>query len=453
MRLIHLLSGAVASVLLLGLVGVPGEIVIRAGDATRPWRPAGLGTPPIDVVGTVSATSQVVGGVAVSGRWGLTGDSLTGRRISDGGVAWTYRNDWGDDLVGHVVLDDRRLAAVWRDGRVTLIDAPEGRIVWQTGMPPGPGHEANRVYDEEWGAAWEISVARDGSVPVLVILHEGRLDVLDGRTGAVRWSYPPGPAGSCQVPGAARGVGQVVLVSGNCPGPDTGSGSGLGPSTGLGAGAGPGASAGAGASADAGAGASADAGAGAGASADAGAGPGAGSGPGAGTGPQPDVVLSAADGRPLWRFDGGALWHARDLGDGRLAYVDERGRLNVRRAGDGKPVWRVPLAGGGEASGGESMGVSAGLVTVRTRTQVTAYRTADGSLAWRRDLGDTWSDTVLTDGVHTYVAEDTRTLAKLDARTGRLIDRHRFKADITPAWMRDGLAGISVLYGDDVVVG
>ncbi|UBU09925.1 outer membrane protein assembly factor BamB family protein [Nonomuraea gerenzanensis] len=389
MRLIHFLSCALASVLLLGLIGLPGEIITSAGGAAQPWRPAGRGTPPIDVVGRVSAASTVVGDVAVAGRWELTGDSLSGERIGDGATVWTYRNAWGDDLVGHPALDDRRLAAVWRDGRVTSIDVTDGRVVWQTDIPPGPGHEANRAYDEEWGAAWEITVARHGSVPVLVILHEGRLDVLDGRTGAIRWSYPPASTGTCQAPGSARGVGEVVLVFGNCANP----------------------------------------------------------------GPQPEVALSAADGRPLWRFDGGELWHARDLGDGRLASVDEKGRLNVRAAGDGKIVWQTTLPRRDDSPAGEEMGVAAGLLTVRTRTEVSAYRIADGGLAWRRAMKDAWSDTVLTDGTHTYVAEDAGTLLKLDARTGHLVDRHRFESDISPSWMRDGLAGISVLHGDDVVVG
>lgn len=49
--------------------------------------------------------------------------------------------------------------------------------------------------------------------------------------------------------------------------------------------------------------------------------------------------------------------------------------------------------------------------------------------------------------------EDATTLVKLDARTGRIGDRHRFEDDITPRWMRDGLAGIGVGTGDDVVIG
>lgn len=391
MRLIQIVSCAVVSILLLGLVGWPGETMMPMGDSSYPWRPAGWGTAGIDVVGRAPFAAEVYGDVAVRSRWGLRTEGLVGERITDGSTAWRYENGWADDSLGPVRMNDRRVADIWRDGRVSLIDVPDGRIVWQADLPPGPDHEANRAYDEEWGAAWEISVARDGSVPLVVVLHDGRLDVLDGRTGAIRWSYPSASSASCPaggpVLGSVRSAGQTVLVFQDCAGAES------------------------------------------------------------------NVALSAADGRRLWGFDGGELWHARALGADRLASVDDGGALVVRRVQDGKILWRVPSAGLKDNPYGEAMGVSDELVTVRSETEVVAYRIADGEVAWRRALGDAWNGTVLTDGVDTYVAEDATTLVKLDARTGRIVDRHRFEDDITPRWMRDGLAGIGVGTGDDVVIG
>ncbi|MFF0867053.1 PQQ-binding-like beta-propeller repeat protein [Nonomuraea sp. NPDC003560] len=109
--------------------------------------------------------------------------------------------------------------------------------------------------------------------------------------------------------------------------------------------------------------------------------------------------------------------------------------------------------GCGTTRTGTPWGVSDELLTVRSKTAVTAYRIADGALTWRRDLDAARDGTVLTDGVHTYVAEDTTTLVKLDARTGRVVDRRRFDDDVTPRSMRDGLAAIGVGAGDDVLVG
>ncbi|MFI7147898.1 PQQ-binding-like beta-propeller repeat protein [Nonomuraea sp. NPDC050022] len=390
MRLIQIVSCAVVSILLLGFVGWPGETMTPMGDSSHPWRPAGWGTPGIDVVGRAPFAAEVYGDVAVRSRWGLRTAGLVGERITDGSTAWRYENGWADDSLDPVRVDDRRVAAVWRDGRVSLIDVPDGRIVWQADLPPGPDHEANRAYDEEWGAAWDISMATDGSVPLVVALHEGRLDVLDGRTGAIRWSYPSDSSASCATGVSsleARGAGETVLVFQDCAGEES------------------------------------------------------------------NVALSAADGRRLWGFDGGELWHARALGADRLASVDAGGALIVRRVQDGKILWRAPSAGLKNNPYGEAMGVSDKLVTVRSETEVTAYRIADGEVAWRRTLGDVWSRTVLTDGVDTYVAEDATTLVKLDARTGRIVDRHRFEDHITPQWIRDGLAGIGVGTGGDAVIG
>ncbi|WP_433515452.1 PQQ-binding-like beta-propeller repeat protein [Nonomuraea sp. CA-143628] len=390
MRLIQIVSCAVVSILLLGLVGWPGETMTPMTGSSFPWRPAGWGTPSIDVVGRAPFAAEVYGDVAVRSRWGLRTAGLVGERITDGSTAWRYVNGWADDSLDPVRVDDRRVAALWRDGRVSLIDVPDGRIVWQADLPPGPDHEANRAYDEEWGAAWSISMARDGSVPLVVALHEGRLDVLDGRTGAIRWSYPSDSSASCATGVSSletRGAGETVLVFQDCAGKES------------------------------------------------------------------NVALSAADGRRLWEFGGGELWHARALGADRLASVDAGGALVVRRVRDGKVLWRAPSAGLKDNPYGDAMGVSDELVTVRSKTEVAAYRIADGEVAWRRTLGDARDGTVLTDGVDTYVAEDAKTLVKLDARTGRIIDRHRFEDDISPRWMRGGLAGIGVGAGDDAVIG
>ncbi|MGW4409787.1 outer membrane protein assembly factor BamB family protein [Nonomuraea sp. NPDC004702] len=331
------------------------------------WRPAGWGTRSIDVVGRAPFAADVFGDVAVRPVWSPHAEGLAVERVTDGSPVWRYENAWADDLVGPVRVDDRRIAAVRRDGRVSLVDVPDGRVVWRADLPQGPYHEANRAYDEEWAAAWEISVARDGSVPLVVILHEGRLDVLGGRTGAIRWSFPSGSSASCPTGDAGlgvRGEGELVLVFRDCAGAES------------------------------------------------------------------DVALAAADGRRLWGFDGGELWHARALGAGRLASVDGGGALVVRGVRDGEVLWRVPSAGLRDNPYGSAMGVSDELLTVRSKTAVTAYRIADGAVAWRRDLDAARDGTVLTDGVHTYVAEDTTTLVKLDARTGRVVDRRRFDDDV-----------------------
>ncbi|MEU1390078.1 MULTISPECIES: PQQ-binding-like beta-propeller repeat protein [unclassified Nonomuraea] len=388
--MIHIVSCAVVSVLLLGLVGLPGETMTSAGKSSYPWRPAGWGTPAIDVVGRVPVIADVYGDVAVRPLWGPRAEGLAAERITDGSPVWRYENAWADDSLGPVRVDDRRIAAVRRDGRVSLLDVPDGRIVWRADLPQGPYHEANRAYDEEWGAAWEISVARDGSVPLVVILHEGRLDVLDGRTGTIRWSFPSGSSAACPTGDSglgARGEGELVLLFRDCAGAAS------------------------------------------------------------------NVALAAADGRRLWGFDGGRLWHARALGAERLASVDGGGALVVRGARDGKVLWRVPSAGLRDNPDGSAMGVSDELLTVRSKTAVTAYRIADGEVAWRRDLDTARDGTVLTDGVHTYVAQDATTLVKLDARTGRVVDRRRFEDDVAPRWLRDGLATIGVGVGDDVLVG
>ncbi|MCK2218397.1 PQQ-like beta-propeller repeat protein [Actinomadura sp. ATCC 31491] len=390
-RVIHVVSCAVVSVLLLGFIGLPGETITAAGRSSYPWRPAGWGTPAIDVVGSASYAAEVYGDVAVRSRWGPRDAGLVGERVTDGATAWRYENAWADDSLGPVRVDDRRVAAVWRDGRVSLIDVPDGRIVWRADLPSGPYHEANRAYDEEWAAAWEISVAADGPVPLVVVLHDGRLDVLDGRTGESRWSYPQGPPVSCPerrdlVPSSVRSAGGVVLVFGECAGGEA------------------------------------------------------------------NLALSAADGGRLWEFRGGELWHARALGAGRLASVDAGGALSVRAARDGKVLWRVPSAGLERNPYGEAMGVSDDLVIVRSPAAATAYRIADGGVAWRRALDETGDHAVLTDGARTYVAADATTLLRLDTGTGRVVDRRRFADDITLRWAHDGLAGIGVGIGDDVVV-
>ncbi|MEW9552691.1 PQQ-binding-like beta-propeller repeat protein [Nonomuraea sp. NPDC050783] len=282
MRSIHLVSCAVVSLLLLALVGRPGETMTRMGDSSYPWRPAGWGTPSIDVVGRASFAAEVYGDVAVSSWWGLRGEGLLGERITDGSTAWRYENGW---------------------------------------------------------------------------------------TGTTRWSHPSASSASCRtgdpVLGSVRSAGETVLVFQDCAGAEA------------------------------------------------------------------NVALGAD----------------------RLASVDDGGALVVRGVQDGKVLWRVPSAGLRDNPYGEAMGVSDELVTVRSRTEVAAYRIADGRTAWRRALSGEGDGTVLTDGVDTYVAEDATTLVKLDARTGRVVDRHRFEADITPRWTRDGLAGIGVGTGDDAVVG
>ncbi|MGW2162176.1 outer membrane protein assembly factor BamB family protein [Nonomuraea sp. NPDC001699] len=195
-------------VAVLSAVGWPGEAVtVTAGPVAGPWRPPGRGTPSIDVLGDVPSGAELFDDVAVSvGRRGVAAVRV------GGGGRWTYQRLWGDDLVDWVRVDDRRGAAVWRDGRVTLVDVPTGRVVWRADLPAGPFAAAGRTLDGEWRSMWTLSVARPG---MLVILHDGRLDVLDARTGATRWTRP---AASCGPVDEARALGDVVLTARRCAG-------------------------------------------------------------------------------------------------------------------------------------------------------------------------------------------------------------------------------------------
>lgn len=290
-----------------------------------------------------------------------------------------YERRWADDMLEPIRVDDRHVAVPWRDGQVTLIDVPTGDIVWQTDMPDGPFAERNRAYDEEWMGEWDLSVARHGSMSALVVLHDGRVDVLDTWTGAIRWSHY---SAARRCIGRARGVGGAVLVSYGCEGKTT-----------------------------------------------------------------EGVALSTEVGTPLWRFTDAELdpQDSRDLGEDRLVSIDDDGGLTARRAADGKILWRVRSAGLNDPYE-ENFGVSADLLTVYTKSGITAFRISDSGIAWHRDMGDGdgFGESVLTNGLVTYARADVRTLVKLDARTGRVIDRHRFDEEISLKSMHGDLAVIDV---------
>ncbi|NUW45364.1 outer membrane protein assembly factor BamB family protein [Nonomuraea rhodomycinica] len=187
----------------------PGETVsLMAAPPGGPRQPPGRETPAIDVLAEVSYGTDLFGDVAVERR----GSGVAAVRLADGTDAWVYERIWADDFVDWVRVDGRHLAAVWRDGRVTLIDVPTGRMVWHADLPPGPAEKLSRSYDEEWPAMWEVSVAATGS---LVVQHDRRVDVLDVRTGAIRWTRP---FTSCRPVDGVQGMGGIVLLTHGCEG-------------------------------------------------------------------------------------------------------------------------------------------------------------------------------------------------------------------------------------------
>lgn len=391
MRSIQAVAGAVVSIVLLSLIGWPGETIMRVAGHPEPWKPPGRGTPAIDVLGDATEYDEIFGDVAVVS----PGDRVAAVRLADGIESWVYQNRWDDGLVPKIRdevvqrkrVDDRHLAIVRRDGQVTLIDVPAGRVAWRIDLPDGPLARAYQAY--RGPEVWDLSVAGHGSTPVPVILHDGRIDALDSRTGAIRWSYR---SPSCGPIKRAESVGGAVLVHPRCEEQSA------------------------------------------------------------------SVALSADDGRLLWRFNDWELFGGQAIGTDRLATVDA-GDLVVRRVADGKILWRAPLTSPADGASSYTLGVAGDLLTVRTGTAVVAHRVADGRIAWRHPVSGrgAWDDyvgddgdlptvfgTVLTDGVHTYAADDPRTLVKFDARTGRVIDRHRFDEGLDLEGMRDGLAVIRV---------
>ncbi|GAA0939238.1 PQQ-binding-like beta-propeller repeat protein [Nonomuraea longicatena] len=393
MRLLHGGAVALVSVVLLVLIGWPNQTVTTVAGTAEPWDPLGRGTPAIDVLGSSPWYGELYGDVTVVPRGNHSRQGVSGVRLADGAESWVYERRWADDMLEPIRVDDRHVAVPWRDGHVTLIDVPTGDIVWQTDLPDGPFAPENRTLDEEWPTAWELSVARHGSTSALVVLHDGRVDVLDTRSGAIRWSRHSGTcpgAHGTEYPGvgSVKGAGTAVLISRGCEG-----------TTGY------------------------------------------------------VVALSTEDGRPLWRFTERELnpLSSRDLGEGRFVSAADGG-LVVRRTVDGKILWRARPADHYV----EDYGVSVGLLTVPHESGITAYRVADGSVAWRRDVRDGGRPDVLTNGLVTYATSTPRTLLKLDARTGRVIDRHRFDKDIELKSMDDDLVAIGfqeVGTGDDQLIG
>ncbi|MFI6736977.1 PQQ-binding-like beta-propeller repeat protein [Nonomuraea sp. NPDC050451] len=377
---IRLKAIALVCVVLLAMVAWPGEIIGRAaGPPGEPWQPPGRGTPPIDVLAEVSYESDLFGDVAVERR----GPGVAAVRLADGADSWVYQRFWADDFVDWVRVDDQRIAVVWRDGRVALINVATGRIVWHADLPAGPDAELSRTYDEEWPVMWEVSVFGPGS---LMILHDGRVDVLDTRTGAARWTCPfatCSTVGGLGGPGVhgIHGMGEVVLID---------------------------------------------------------------------QGPEGEVIKGVArdaeDGTQRWTYAGGLTFITRDLGQGRMATIDHAGgELIVREAADGKILWRAGLKGL-DTNDATILGVSDDLLTVDTPAEVIAYRIADGGVAWRTSFegAPRRPGSVLTNGQVTYVRGDERTLIKLDARTGDVLDRRRFAEEIELQVMRDDLAKVSV---------
>ncbi|MEW9551167.1 PQQ-binding-like beta-propeller repeat protein [Nonomuraea sp. NPDC050783] len=378
MRMIRLPIVTLVCIAILAVVGWPGETIRRvAGPLVEPWQPPGRGTPSIDVLGEAPFYSDLFGDVAVERR----GQGVAAVRLVDGADSWVYQRPWSDDLVDWIRVDNRRISVVWRDGAVRLIDVPTGRMIWQTDIPEGPSAEANRAWDEEWAAMWELSVAGSGT---LVILHDGRVDVLDAHTGGIRWTYQAASCGPIQ---SVKVMDKVLLVSHHCA-------------------------------------------------------------------EYKGVALGVEDGRPRWTLTDFERSNGRDLGQGRVVIVDGGG-LVVRRAADWKILWRDPWAGLLYNSSEDNLGVSADLLIADTAAGIVAYRIADGSIAWRRPLerATSASDAVLTDGRVAYVAADEQTLLKLDARTGDVIDQHRFDEEISLRLMRGDLAVVTVGIGKDQVVG
>ncbi|MGN9844299.1 outer membrane protein assembly factor BamB family protein [Nonomuraea sp. H19] len=199
------------SIAVLNWIWVPGEHITGPRGSTPPWNPPERSSAEIDVLREVRyLDDRVFGDLVVTRKDGWRG--LRAERLADQAEAWVHERRWGPEMTAHVAVGDHRVATAWADGKVTLIDVSTGAAVWTTTLPPGPrpARDDDEVYEPP---QWSLSVAGDPAAPSLVVLHDGRIDVLDAGTGGLRSTYRNH---SCELIESAYGVGAAILVNHFC---------------------------------------------------------------------------------------------------------------------------------------------------------------------------------------------------------------------------------------------
>jgi outer membrane protein assembly factor BamB len=185
------LTGVLLLAVTIGLVGWwlwPKE-TLDGPRAPRAWGGAKAVGPGIDILAQdVESDGPIFGDIRVAPR---NYDEVRAFRLADGAAYWTYRRTWPlwktVPMTGLVRLDERHVAAVWCDDRISAIDVRTGTITWSIDLPKGP--EAARCAadnDETAEDAWGAAVA-DPADPVLIIQRAERIDALAAATGRPRW--------------------------------------------------------------------------------------------------------------------------------------------------------------------------------------------------------------------------------------------------------------------------
>ncbi|MQA98189.1 MAG: PQQ-binding-like beta-propeller repeat protein [Streptosporangiales bacterium] len=368
--------------------------------AAPPWRPAnGFGLSALASL-PAGVDARFFPDVVVSRTTGPLGISVVrATRIADGGTLWEHRRVTGAPA-DVVALGEDRVGVVWRDGPVFGIDVRSGLVAWRTDLPD-LGELAARAgardADDRYNLGfWEAGAAGGAMAPVLVVGYYARLQVIDGRDGALRWQAEACPGvGRVKAIPLTRGVsvdegcgistvrdpydGRVLWTRPSVPTSDG----------------------------------------------------------------QPDlrelgedtVLVTEADGRLV----------ARRVRDGRLRW---RYRFSP---GEG-PLRTGPLAPAG--SGVFLVSQESTVVEGRSSRQepmVGAQRISDGRVVWRfngraRGVGAS-AESPLTDGRVAYVlSEPARALYLLDARTGHELGRHRLPACTGGLWPGEIHRGVLSVY-------
>ena len=142
------------------------------------------------------------------------------------------------------------------------------------------------------------------------------------------------------------------------------------------------------------------------------------------------ALAAFRDGAPLWRRDDlGGLGAPLVLAD-RIVATRADGAVVCVAAADGRDVWRVTTR---EAWGGELLGAGGQVIGFsRDPAELVALNAADGTLAWRQPLGDTFLKTPMALGERVLAVGKNHRLLVLDPATGKPVVE-----TVWPTWLVD----------------